>query len=771
MRSDRRGPAPATANGPSAGENAAGAYSAIPFAERHVLDYVRVLYKRRWTALPVVAVIVAFVAYSSVTTTPIYEASAQLLIEAEAQNIISFKEVVEQDRSTADYYQTQYRILQSRALAKATIDALQLWENPELGGRSPGERDEPEPTGIRRVLRTAKETPMRLLQRVMGEPSGTPSAGATPSDAAPATDETTTQSRIIMAFLGRLTIAPVRNSRLVDVKFRSADPTLAAAVANALAEQYIQRNLQFKFQASKEATDWLTTQLAEQRKQVEKTEAALQQYRESHDRISTEDAQDIVVQKLTSLNTAVTTAKTERINKEALYRQLQAVRNDPEATQSFPAVMSNPYIQRLKAEVADLERQRVQLSSELGDRHPDMVNLASTINSSKAKLQAEIENVVQSIDREYQTAAAQENSLVSALEAQKGEALALNRNEIGYRVLERDAAMNRQIFDTLLQRARETGISGELKTNSIRMADKADVPASPVLPRTRRDLMLALFVGSVLGIGLAFGAEYMENKIKSPDEIKAHLGLPCLGMVPKIPPKAMPKTAPLLNNGVPAAFAEAFRAVRTNVLFSAGSDRPRSIVVTSTAPGEGKTLVATNLATGLAMAGQRVLILDADMRRPRVHEVFGETQVPGLSDLLSGSVTTFDAARATTVPNLWIVPAGSGRSNPAELLSSPRFAMLLQALTRQFDWVIVDAPPIMPVTDASIIAHAAAAVLFVVGSEVATLPAALRALEQLDATNATFIGAVLNGVNLQRNSFFYAPYYKREYGEYYGDPS
>jgi capsular exopolysaccharide synthesis family protein len=379
--------------------------------------------------------------------------------------------------------------------------------------------------------------------------------------------------------------------------------------------------------------------------------------------------------------------------------------------------------------------------------------------------------VVESIDREYQTALAQEKSLVAALEAQKAEALASNRTEIGYRVLERDAAMNRTIFDTLLQRARETGISGDLKTNSIRVADKADIPSSPVWPRTRRDLVLALFVASVVGIGLAFGVEYLDNKIKSPDEIKAHLGLPCLGMVPLIQAKLMPKNAPLLNNGVPAGFAEAFRAVRTNVLFSVDTDQPRSIVVTSTGPGEGKTLVATNLATGLAMAGQRVLLLDADMRRPRVHEVFGHTQIPGLSDLLSGEVTMLDATRRTEVPNLWTVPAGNERSNPAELLTSPRFTTLLQALAKQFDWVIIDSPPIMPVTDASIIAHAAAAVLFVVGSEKATVPATLRALEQLDATNAKYIGAVLNGVNLKRNSFFYSPYYKREYGDYYGGTS
>ena len=391
-----------------------------------------------------------------------------------------------------------------------------------------------------------------------------------------------------------------------------------------------------------------------------------------------------------------------------------------------------------------------------------MVNLLATLDLTRAKLQAEVENALQSVERQYQTALAQEQSLVSALEAQKAEALALNGNEIEYRVLERDAATNQQIFDSLLQRTRETGISGELKTNNIRIADFADVPRSPVWPRTRRAMMLAFVMGSLLAIGLAFGVEYTDNKIKSPDEVKAYLGLPCLGMVPRIPAGQMPETAPLLNNGVPVAFAEAFRSVRTNVVFSVNSSQAKSLLVTSTGPGEGKTLVSTNLATGLAMIGQRVLLVDADLRRPRVHEVFKRDREPGLSDAIAARGLPSDAIRKTDVPNLWILPAGRATANPAELLSSPAFTAFLKACIPHFDWVIIDSPPVMPVTDAAVMAHAATGVLFVVGSEVVTLPAAIRALEQLDTSNAKFVGALLNGVDLQRNAFFYSPYYRRE---------
>ncbi len=331
------------------------------------------------------------------------------------------------------------------------------------------------------------------------------------------------------------------------------------------------------------------------------------------------------------------------------------------------------------------------------------------------------------------------------LETQKAEALALNRKAIGYRALERDAASNRQIFESLLQRTKETTISGELKTNSIRITDAADMPRSPVWPQKRRNFLFAICAGALLGIVLAFFVEYMDNKIKTPDDIKWDLGVTCLGMVPKIDYKPSKGGSPLLNNGVPPNFSEAFRSLRTNVLFSVNGGMINSLVVTSTAPGEGKTLIASNLAVGFALAGQRVLLMDADMRRPRVHVVFGVPQEPGLSDLMidQGRIVA-DVVRKSSVPNLWVLPAGRLPPNPAELLSSRRFNKFLEKVQEQFDWVVIDSPPVMAVTDASILAHLASGVLFVTAADVTNRPAAVRAMEQLAAAKAKLIGAVLN---------------------------
>jgi capsular exopolysaccharide synthesis family protein len=714
--------------------------------EIHLLDYVRVLYKRRSTAITAFVAMLLTVVVYTFTATPIYEARTSLLIDAENPNIVDFKQVVDEAETRTDYYQTQYSLLQSRDLARRTLDALELWDQPPFGGE--------EPHGF------------SVTAAIGGALASVTSLFRAKSAAAAAADETVAQSAAVDRLLDDLSVNPVRNSRMVEVAFRSADPRRSAEVANALAKAYIQRNLEFKFMSSKEASDWLAGQLSEQKQKVEESEAALQRYREQSDAISLEDRQNIVVQKLSDLNAAVTRAKTVRLEKEALYTQLQTLEGDRSALDTFPAILSNTFIQQQKAELANLQRQQAQLSEKLGPNHPDMVRIRMAIEQSEAKLAGEVGKVVESVRNEYQAARAQEHSLMGALEAQKQEALAMNRKGITYGVLEREVESNRQIYESLLQRAKETGVSGELKTSNIRVVDAAEVPRTPASPRKGLALLLALFGGGTLAVGLAFFFEYLDNRIKTPDEIKAHLGLPFLGMIPRVG-EGKTGESPMVTNGVPAGFAEAFRAVRTNVLFATAKEGARSIVVTSTGPGEGKTVVASNLAIGLAQAGQRVLLVDADLRRPRVHEVFKQKSEPGLSNLIVGTAKAGESVRKTPVAGLWVLPSGRIPPNPAELLGSTRFTAFLESLSTHFDWVVIDSPPVMAVTDASLVAHSATGVLFVVGAEIASRHGARVALEQLQASKARFFGAVLNGVNLEGNAYYYSQYYRREYARYY----
>jgi capsular exopolysaccharide synthesis family protein len=664
---------------------------------------------------------------------------------------VSFKEVIDEQAAKIDYYQTQYNILQSRTLARRTIDQLKLWDREELGAP---------PKEKRFSLRETLAVPFVYVATAFSSSGGAPAEPI-------ASDETEAQSRAIDAFLSRLKVSPVRNSRIVDVKFRSTDPALAARVVNTLAKGYIQQNLEYKFSSSKEAADWLGGQLESQRKQVEAAEAALQRYKEANDAISLEDRENIYVQKLTELNTAVTRAKTDRLEKEALYNQLRSIEGNRAALDTFPAILANPFIQQQKSEVAELQRQLAAQGEKLGDKHPDIIKTRSALQAAETKLQAEIGKVVQSVRNQYLAAQSQESSLIGALEAQKREALSMSSKGIEYGVLQREVESGRQIYDSLLQRAKETGVSAELRTSNIRVVDQAERPRTQASPRRALNLMLALLGGSMLGMGLAFFFEYLDSHIKTPDEIRTHLGLASLGMLPALSDKAMKGTYPLVSNGVPPNFAEAFRAVRTNVVFSSAEEGSRSILVTSTGPGEGKTMVASNLAVSLAQAGQRVLLIDADMRKPKMEEAFAIAQEPGLSNLLVGSAKASESIRKGPVASLWLLPAGKMPPNPAELLGSKRFKEFLTSLKEHFEWVVIDSPPVMAVVDAAIIAHKASGVVFVVGAETTSRHAAKSALDQLENAKAKFVGAVLNRVEIEKNGYYYSQYYKKSYSRYY----
>ena len=708
----------------------------------HLSDYVRILYKRRWAAAAVFVVVLLAVVVYAFTATPIYEARTRLLIETDEQNIVAFKAVVDETQAKADYYQTQYNILQSRALARKTVNDLDLWSSP--------------------MLRIDDEDSLLTLNGIVATLRGSTGQPA----ARPAADEAVVQSRVVDEFLDNLVISPIRNSRLVDVKFRAPDPVLASNIANAIARNYIEQNLEYRSTASKDAGDWLSDRLAEEKRNVEAAESALQQYREKNDAISPEDRQNIVVQRLADLNAAVTRAKTERLQKEATYRQLSASADDPAAVTTFPAILANTFIQQQKTELAALQRQKAQMAERLGDRHPEMVKVQSAILHAEGQIQIEIAKIVAAVRNEYEAARAQEESVAAALAGQKTEALAMNRKAIEYSVLERDVDSSKQVYNSLLQRAKETSVSGELKSSNIRIVDRAERPDQPVSPRAFFSLLLALIGGTVLACGTAFFVEYLDSRIKSPEEVEAYLGLPSIGMVPALG-KSWKDSNPLINNGVPPNFAEAFRALRTNVLFSAANPGCRAIAVTSTGPGEGKTMVASNLAIGFAAAGQRVLLLDADMRRPRIHDVLGTAQEPGLSNALVGDATAKDAIRRTDVPGLCVLAAGRVPPNPAELLGSRAFKELVASLRGHFDWIVIDTPPVMAVTDPNIVASLTEGVVFVIGAEMTSYKLARRAIEQLERSRASFAGAVLNNVQIQRHAYYYSQYYRREYASYY----
>lgn len=734
--------------------------------DKHVMDYVRILYKRRWIALPVFLVVFLIGAVNALRKVPVYQSRVQLLIEKDTPNVATLDQMFQsQDGWMSDeFYQTQYRILQSRTLARRTIDQMKLWDAPRLGNG-------PVPkasisvmglfwSGVYSVIDLAKGT----FADDTPAPTTTPAAPVELADNLPA--ETAAQSGRIDQFLGGLSVVPVRNSRLVEVRYTNTDPVFAAAAANAVAKTYIQQSMELKFNTSKEATDWLSGQLGEQRKAVEASEAALQAFREKNGAVAISDSgSDIVVARLADMNAALTKAKTERINKESLYNQLRAVEGTS-GIDALPLILANEFIQKLRSDLTDLQRQQAQLAERYGPRHAEMIKIKTAIDSADAKLRLEIMKVVESQKNEYQAALAEERSLQSALDAQKGEAMSMNRRGIEASVLQRELESNREIYESLLQRTKETGISSERRSTNIRVIDEAEVPRGPISPNVPRDLMMSMATSLLLAVGLAFFFEQIDNRIRTPQEMKAHLGVPFLGMVPSTGKNS--DANPLITGNVPANFAEAIKTIRTNLLFSSADEGLRTLVVTSAGPGEGKSIVAANIALALAQAGQRVLLVDADMRRPRVHEIFQSAQEPGLSNVLTGNSKLSESLRkSTSVEGLWTLSSGHIPPNPAELLGSRRYIDFLTSLESHFDWTIVDTPPILAVTDSAIAGRHASGVVYVVASDKTSRQAAQEALGQLEQAGVHVLGSVLNRVDLVKHPYYYAAYYRKEYAKYY----
>ncbi|MGQ0737278.1 MAG: GumC family protein [Acidobacteriota bacterium] len=725
----------------------------------HATDYLRVLYRRRWIALPVFLLIFVSGALDTIRTVPIYEARTQLLIERAGRRTTSIDAVLD-DRGSSYYYDdsfylTQHRLIQSRSLALRAAEALER--------NGPAERV---PVGpgfsftFSGVVRSALSAVSGLMRR------GAPAQVASATVADSTEGETVVQSAMADRLLGGLAVQPVRNSSLVDLRFRSPDPDFAARAVNEIASQYRLRNLEAKFSDSKEANDFLNEQLTEQRAKVQESEAALLRYRETNNAASVDDRQNIVIQKLTELNAQVTRAKIERFDKEALYNQLLAAQKAGNAADSLPSMLSNDFIQKLKLEIANLEEQRGRMAAQYGPNWPAMKELVNSLAMSRRRLEGETDSVIGSVRNEYLAAKAKEDSLVGALNAQKGEAMGLDRKAVEYAALDREAAANRQLYENLMQRAKEANVSGQFRSSNVEIVDRAEVPRGPVLPNVPRDLTMAMLAGLLVAVGLALGFERLDNRIKSPEEIKAYLGLPLLGLVPAVSVKEGEQLL-LGSKDVPPTFAEAIRAIRTSVVFSSAEEGARSIVVTSSAPAEGKTVVSTNLAAALAQADQRTIVVDADMRRPRVHDVFGWVQEPGLSNVLVGTAKLAEAIRKSSVPHLSVLPAGHIPPNPAELLGSTRFQELVAELRRQFDWIIIDAPPVMAVTDAALVGHKATGVVFVVGAEMTPRRHAAVAVEQLTAAKVRFIGAVLNRVNVHGHGYYYSTYYRKDYVQAY----
>jgi succinoglycan biosynthesis transport protein ExoP len=431
-------------------------------------------------------------------------------------------------------------------------------------------------------------------------------------------------------------------------------------------------------------------------------------------------------------------------------------------------------VQALKAELALLQKEEARLAETLGDRHPDMVRVRGQIRSTEEKIRAEMRNVARAAESEYRTALAKEARLAATLEAVKREAQDTNRKSIDYSALKREVETNRQLYQDLLTKTKQTGLETELKTTNIRVVEKAERPRGPVSPNKMRNYQIAIILGLLVGIGLALGFEHLDNTFKTPEDVKESLQVPFLGMVPDVSLKAGggasrgPNASQILKSPN-SAVADAYRVLRTNLIFTSAETTGRVILVTSASPGEGKTTTLANLATALAQNGAKVLAVDGDLRRPTLNHHFGLQKTPGLSDLIVGKAAASQAIQSTRVNGLQLLACGYQPPNPAELLGSPMMKQILDAIRAHYDWVLIDAPPLLAMADAPVLSSLVEGVVLVLAAEVATKPAVMRAIDQVHGVGGKVIGVVLNKVNLERNSYYYSQYYGEYYRSYYAE--
>ena len=715
--------------------------------EVHLLDRLAVVFRHLRLIVAVFTAVVAIAMLESYSATPMYRAQARIVIQDERSASVANLNASEPSywQDPEPYFNTQYRILQSRGLARRVVRKLP-----------------PAPVAAPSTLSRALSLPRQFLSRWRT----TPTVAA--ASEAPAPDESAAELAAIGEFLGGVEIVPVKGTRLVEIGYSSPDPQYAALAANTLAAEYVQQNLDLKLSNTTNTITWLSEELGKQRAKVEAAERAMAEYREGQNAMSLDDGQNIVVARLNSLNDAVTKAKTARLQKEAAYRQLGSLKGDSVNADTFPAIAQNPTIQDIKQQLATLNGEKAKLSQRYGANHPTMETVTRQIDSVSARLRAETAKVLESIANDYRSAVAEERNLAESLEEQKRQAVDLNRKSITYSILQREAESERQVYNALLQQEKELRVVSNSRANNVQLMDEAEVPGGPFTPNHSRDWLMALVLGLALGVAVAYGVEYLDDTVKLPDDVTRRLKLPLLGLVPAVDGDKLP----VLTSAVPHDFGEAFRSLRTSLVFTNGSPGNRTIAVTSTQPLEGKTTTACNVAVALALGGARVMLIDADLRRPGLHRTMGLPNEIGLSHVLTGQARVREAVQRTSENNLFVMTAGHAPPNPSELLSSERMRQLIGNLeTGPFDWVIVDTPPVLAVTDAVILAPYMSGLVFVIGAEMTRRAHAERAIQTIQGGKPNIIGAVLNRVDLNRNKYYYSRYYGYHYKSYYGDNS
>ena len=679
-----------------------------------------VLNRHRWAIISFTAAITLMAILLVFSMTPIYEATATLQIEQEQAKVLSIEEVYGIDGGNDSYLNTQFEVLKSRAVLEKVVNKLDLLNNPEYNG-------------------SLKEAPWYAGMLDWRSWFGLKEPQA-PDDPNIIMRDT------INTLAASISIEPVRKTQIVKIHAQSESPQLAAKIANAVANAYIESYMESKLALTLNATDWMQGRMGELSEKLKVAEEELQNYREQENLIELEGVLSASSDELKALTNALVQVRSKLAVSENIYKQIRSGAMRKGDSQSLQAVLEHPLIQDLKQEESKLERLVTELSRRYGPKHPQMISAKSELDSIRQNMNLQISNIVEGVEREYEIDSANERSLSGAVEELKQRIQVTNRKEFRLNALEREVQTNKDLYDAFFKRIQETSATSDLQTANARIVDQAFTPEAPVKPKKKLIVAVAMLMGLLISCGIAFLLEMLNNTIRTTRDVEEKLNLPVLGVLPKLTEKTvLSRVFNLFTDKKQAAFGEAVRTIRTSINLTAMDQQHRLFAVTSTVPGEGKSTVASNLALSLGQLG-KTLLVDCDLRRPVVGKNFNiKGGSAGLANLLAGTTTISEAIHK--LEGFDAIPCGMVPPNPQELLSSEQFATVLKTLREQYDYVVLDSPPVQNVSDVLMVSRHCDGLVYVVEAGRMQANTVIAAVGRLLQARSPVTGAVLNKID------------------------
>ena len=706
----------------------------------------RAVMRYKWGILGLSFVITLVAGLIVFSMDPVYRATASVLLESQEANVVSVEKIYSVSSSDYGYAQTQYEILKSRNLAERVVRRLQLHKHPHFLPKEDEKEDSWYVFDLTSLLPAKKKAPPVQLS-------------------AEEREEQTIQS-ITGALAASLSVSPVEYSSVIYLSYESIDRALSALIVNTLAEEYIAGDLETRLSGTLQATDWLSERLEGLKKNLRDSEQALQDFRDREGLVDVDGVTGLGSSELQAFSQRLEDARKARIEAENIKKDLHGLTNASiEEWMTFPAVLRHQLIRDLKREQSAAERNVADLAKRYGRLHPKMISAQSDLATANSELAREVRKVVSGISREYEIALRTEEQLQTTWENRKAEMQEFNRKEFQLQELQREVDTNRQLYDIFFTRIRSVSETGGFEKPHARIVDRAMKPASPVKPNKKRSILLAFTIGTILGCGIAILLDVLDNAIKSPDDVQDKLGVPLLGTLPKM---KLDKDGEFEQfwQKPQGQYAEAIRTVRTGIVLSSLDDPVKTIVVTSTVPGEGKSTTVLNLGAALAQM-ENTLVIGADLRRPSLAKRCRlAPNHPGLSHFVAGTAELDDCIEHLEDSKMFVMPAGVIPPNPLEMISSRRFVDALELLKDRFDRVILDSAPVQAVSDALVLASYADSVIFVVKADDTSAIHAKKSIGSIVASNEPLTGVVLNQFDVKRaRSYYGSDYY--QYGDYY----